>query len=143
MITLPIRDLTNPLEGTFDLSRCYDTGKYVSISTGYRKEKRPENARKVEIWFAPRFLIEKELKTTAKHFEPIYGNWKEQAEVGIFWTGGWWAAGEYDMDYLTTENMDNLSEINLYENWEKSVSRPVGSPAELVVGVWFHVHFVS
>jgi len=120
MVTLPIADLPNPLEGTFDLSRCGDTGKYLSIATGYRKGKKPENAGKVEIWFVPRFLIEKERSTTAKHFEPIYDNWKEQAEVGMFWTGGGSAADDHNMDYLVTENMGNLSKINLFKNWEKA-----------------------
>jgi len=117
-ITLPIRDLSNPLEGTFDLSHCGDTGKYLSISTGYRKGKRPENASKIEIWFAPRFQIEKELNGTAAHFKPIMGNWKQEAHVGMFWTwGGWDSLGDYD--YLTTEDMDNLSKIDLYERWKR------------------------
>ena len=67
-IDLPIAALANPLEGTFDLSKCGDAGNYFSISTGYRKQKIAKNESKVEIWFAPRFLIEKELKTTASHF---------------------------------------------------------------------------
>ena len=57
MIKLRIADLENPLDGTFDLSRCGHVMKYLSISTGYRKRKKVENASKVEIWFAPRFLI--------------------------------------------------------------------------------------
>ncbi len=103
MVKLPIVALGNPLEGTFDLSQCGDAGKYLSISTGYRKEKKPENEDKVEIWFAPRFLIEKELKTTAKHFQEIYGNWNENAEVGMFWT--WWNDDLKYFDYLTTKNI--------------------------------------
>jgi len=122
-ITLPIRDLTNPLEGTFNLSRCGDTGKYLSISTGYRKRKKPENANKVEIWIAPRFLIEKELNDMAAHFETIMGNWKQEAQVGIFWTWGGWAADDPDMDYLTTKNMGDLSKNDLYENWRTRESR--------------------
>jgi serine/threonine protein kinase len=126
-INLPIRELGNPLEGTFDLSRCGDTGKYLSIATGYRKGKKPENASKVEIWFAPRFLIEKELNGSAAHFKPIMGNWKQEAPVGMFCTwGGWDSLSDYD--YLTTESMDNLSKINLYENWTKCevYGRPLG-----------------
>jgi serine/threonine protein kinase len=118
-ITLPIKELANPLEGTFNLSLCGDTGKYLSIATGYRKGKKPENTSKVEIWFAPRFLIEKELNSTAAHFKPIMGNWKQEAPVGMFWTwGGWDDMGWYD--YLTNESMENLSKIDLYENYKKS-----------------------
>ena len=117
-IVLPIADLPNPLEGTFDLSKCGDTDEYLSISTGYRKGKKTENEDKVEIWFAPRFLIEKEINTTAKHFQAIFpAQWNANAPVGIFWTWGNWAADDHDMDYLTNESMDNLSKIDLYENW--------------------------
>ena len=120
MITLPIRELSNPLEGTFDLSRCGNTGNYLSISTGYRKGKKPGNASKVEIWLILRFLIEKEINTTAKHFKKIYpANWNADAPVGMFWTWGGYDDLSY-MDYLTTESMDNLSKIDLYENWKKS-----------------------
>jgi len=119
-VELRIADLEDPLNGEFDLSRCGDTGKWLSISTGYRKGMKPENSSKVEIWFAPRFLIEKELNGAAAHFMPIMGNWKQEAPVGMFWTWGRWAADDHDMDYLVTENMDNLSKINLYENWKKA-----------------------
>jgi hypothetical protein len=111
-IHLPIAALGNPLEGTFDLSRCGDSGKHLSISVGYRKGKIAENANKVEIWFAPRFLIEKELKTTAAHFQEIFGNWNDNAPVGIFWTGGWWDNKDYY--YLTTQSLDELSNNTLY-----------------------------
>ena len=142
MVKLPIRELINPLEETFDLSRCGDTGKYLSIATGYRKGKRPENINKMEIWFAPRFLIEKELHTTAAHFKPIMANWKqEQAPVGMFWTWGKWDDMWYD--YLTTESMDNLSKIDLCKNWEKGCGH-VPSLARRFVGdhvvPWIRAH---
>lgn len=113
-VTLHIRDLRNPLDGTFDLSNCGDLGKYMSISTGYRKGRKPENEKKLEIWLTPRFLIEKELSTTAKNFQNIFGKWEERAEVGIIWTWGGWDANEPSMDYLITQNMDELSKGNLY-----------------------------
>jgi hypothetical protein len=148
IVTLPIRDLANPLEGTFNLSSCGNAGSHLSISTGYWKIRRPENAEKVEIWLAPRFLIEKDLDTTAKHFQPIFGNWKESAEVGLFWTwGGWGDIGMYD--YLTTQNMDDLSKNNLYDKglpvagtvntlgWKRGWCAPVFSEHREK----FHVHF--
>jgi hypothetical protein len=122
MVTLPIRELANPLKTTFDLSRCGDAGQYLSISTGYRTENRLENKGKVEIWFAPRFLIEKELNDTAAHFKPIMGDWKQEAPVGMFWTWG----GYDDMncyDYLTTKSIDDLSKNDLYENWKVAAQR--------------------
>ncbi|HYD90312.1 MAG TPA: F-box protein [Flavobacterium sp.] len=116
-IDLRISALENPLEGTFDLSQCGDTGKYLSISTGYHKEKKPENAGKVEIWFVPKFLIERELNTTAKHFQSIFPTkWHTNAPVGVFWTWGGWDDLSH-MDYLVTQNMEALSNGNLYEKW--------------------------
>lgn len=129
MIELLISKLWNPLRGTFDLSGCGDTYNYLSISTGYRKGKRAENASKVEIWFAPRVLIEKELNTTAKHFQEIFpSNWNESAPVGMFWTWGGWENRSDNFDYLTTESMDNLSKIDLYKNWKKSVGMRCAHP---------------
>jgi len=118
-VALPIKELKDPMDGTFDLSRCGDSGKYLIISTGYRKEKKPENTMKLEIWIAPRFLIEKELSSMAAHFKPIMKNWTQEVPVGIFWNWG----DERRMnryDYLTTMDMDNLSKINLYKNWKAS-----------------------
>jgi hypothetical protein len=117
---LRIAELSNPLGGTFNLSQCGDTDKYLNISTGYRKVKKAENVNKVEIWFTPRFLVQKEINTTAGHFTEIFPNkWKDDASVGLLWTwGGWDNFGWYD--YLTSESTDNLSKINLFENWKKS-----------------------
>jgi hypothetical protein len=121
-VDLPVAKLKNPLESTFDLSQCGDTETYLSISTGYRKGKKLDNANKVEIWFAPRFLIEKELNTTAGHFKEIFEEWSEEnAPVGIFWTWGAWDNLSW-YDYLTKQSMDNLSKITLYENWKKRTS---------------------
>lgn len=116
MISLPIADLTNPLDGKFDLSQCGDTAKYLTISTGYRKEKKKENASKIEIWIAPRFLIHKEINDSAKHFQAIFPeSWKESSPVGLIWTWGGWA--NQFMDYLTNTNMFNSPCINLQECW--------------------------
>lgn len=115
-INLPIAKLANPLEGTFDLSYCGDSGMHLSISTGYRKRKKAENSGKVEIWITPRFLIEKEIATTASHFKPIINYWKQNAPVGLFWTWG----GEDDLtryDYIIDQSMDEISNNNLYEKW--------------------------
>jgi hypothetical protein len=120
-IELPIAALANPLEGTFDLSKCGDAGKYLSISTGYRKGKRPENKEKLEIWFAPRFLIERALNTSAGHFKDIMGEWKDTAPIGIFWAWGGWDELNY-YDYIVTENMDQLEENDMYTKWRTSTA---------------------
>jgi hypothetical protein len=119
-IDMRIHDLANPLEGTFDLSRCGCADKESSISTGYRKRVNPANAGKVEIWIAPRFLIEKELATTAGYFKTIAGNWwAATATIGIFWNSGSWAEMSC-YDYLTSQDPDNISNNNLYEKWKVS-----------------------
>ena len=117
MIQLKISDLLNPLEGTFDLSGCGDTGQYLSISTGYRKGMKAENKDKLEIWLAPRFMVEKKLKSSASHLQPIMDNWKEDtAPIGILWSWGGWSDLSW-YDYLTTQDTYVISSKNLYENW--------------------------
>ncbi len=90
MIKFKISDLKNSLDGTFNLSQCGDASKYLSISTGYCKEKEPEKELgRLEIWIAPRFLIAKELDSTASHFNEIMPDWNhETAPMGIFFTWG-------------------------------------------------------
>ena len=128
-IELPIRDLANPLEGTFELSRCGDTGQYISISTGYRKGLKAENARKTEIWITPRFLVERDLASTARNLQPIMGNWDATtAPVGLFWTNGSWS-DEY-FDYLTTNSWDALGSENLSKKGNEKSSRWM-LPAEM------------
>ena len=117
MIKLRVADLNNPLEGTFNLSKCGNEGEYLTISTGYRKGKRQENENKLEIWLTPRFLVEKEINWSAKHFNTIFPcNWPQAAQIGIMWTwGGWDSLTCYD--YLTNQTMDDIANNNLYEKW--------------------------
>lgn len=127
MVVLPIADLANPLGGEFDLRNCGDTGRSLSIATGYRKVQNQTNANKLEMWFAPRFLVDKELPNMAAnhHLRSITtaGGWDAaRAPVGIFWTWGNWDAA-YNMqhcDYLTSESMEELGTENLYKKWQKS-----------------------
>jgi len=145
MIRLKICDLANPIEDTFNLFLCGDVGNYLSISTGYRKEKIAENENKVEIWFAPREFIKQELKEgRAQQFAGIFPNWKPEAQVGIFWT---WANDDNLnwFDYLTSKDNLSLMSKNLYEN----CGGALGGERRCVVSwghdkVWhkkFHVHF--
>ena len=119
-IDLPIAALSNPLGGTFDLSNCGDTGKYLSISTGYRKGYNPDNKNKVEIWFAPWFLVDKEKShlPTDHHMREILKTWKpEQAPIGIFWTWGGWS-GVHALDYvhyLTYVKADEFGYKDLFD----------------------------
>ncbi len=116
-IILPIAQLMNPLEGRFDLSKCGDAGKYLSISTGYRKGKKIENADKLEIWIVPKFIVEKDLTTTAVHYQPIQECWS--SPVGIIWSNGKWDNMNW-YDYLATQDFDALSnEESLYEKWKQ------------------------
>ena len=120
-IELLISALKHPFQGEFSLVKCDNTGEYLSINMGYRKRMNPKNARKIEIWIAPRFLIERERNTTAGHFEPTMKNWDtEKAHVGIFFTwGGWENLDRYD--YSTTESMDEMSSRDLYQKYMKKI----------------------
>lgn len=146
-IELPIRVLNDPLDGVFDLSRCGDSWKYISISTGYRIGRRAGNDNKVEVWLAPRFLIERNIAGSSSHFRPIMTNWDQtRVPVGIFWTWGEWDnMGWYD--YLTTKSFDEISDNNLYAKWEANM-RP-GPHRHHFGGVRpqeiskFHVSFVN
>ena len=141
LITMRISELLNPLESTFDLSECGNVGKYLSISTGYRKRKKAENENKIEIWIAPRFLIEKKLQTTASHFQDIYGKWNDSTPVGIFWTWGKWN-NLTDYDYLVTENFDQLSNNNLYEKSRNTNNEELWSWIGASMS-HMHIHFMN
>jgi hypothetical protein len=123
------------LEGTFDLSGCGDAGQHLSINTGYRKGKRAENANKVEIWFVPKFLVERELATTASHFRDIMGSWT--APIGVFWTwGNWDNLGWYD--YLVTQGPEILSNGNLYDTTAHSYPPHRFSLVDTIMGQASH-----
>ncbi|MBA3814557.1 MAG: hypothetical protein H0X26_08775 [Alphaproteobacteria bacterium] len=105
----------NPLEGIFDLPTCGDAGKYLVISTGYRKGINPDNKGKAEVWISPRFMIEKKI-ANAHHFKEIVGNWDEKvAPLGVFYT---WSAdtNEY-FDYCTSKDLNVISKNDLYTIW--------------------------
>jgi len=124
LITLKIADLPNPLGGTFDLSKCGESGQFLGISTGYRKGRKPENQNKVEIWVAPKFMIAKKLKSLARHFERIIDDdcWNEAvAPVGLFFTWGGWDNLRW-YHYLTRMSAPEISSQNLFENWKATRS---------------------
>lgn len=120
-IELRLAEIMNPgtLEGTFDLRGCGDTGKYLSISTGYKKGKIAANQGKVEIWFTPRFMVE---RAAPPQYRTIMDEWRNNsaATIGIFWT---WGNDDNleSYDYLTTQTPENISDNNLYEKWSCAV----------------------
>src|SRR3989338_5401214 len=123
MVVMRIADLANPLESTFDLSKCGDRGQYLSIATGYRKVQTPANANKVEIWFTPRFLVDREMSHLAPnhHMRAIIGSWDAaRAPIGIFWTWGGWDASDQlaYCDYLTAESMEDFGSGNLFKKYQ-------------------------
>jgi hypothetical protein len=135
-IELPMAELTHPLMGTFDLSRCGgNTGQYLSIATGYKKGQIPANAKKTEIWLVPRFLVENEIRTSATHFKRIMSRWPPTAPIGIFWTWGSHAATADNCDYLTNQSIDEISNNNLYACWRRAhLARNVRVPRLVVRG---------
>jgi hypothetical protein len=119
-IELLIRDIMDPntLEGRFDLSRCVGVSE-LSINTGYRKERNPENIDKLEVWITPRFLIERKLSTTASQFSGIMTSWPEEAAIGIFYNYGDWE-DLFWFEYVINNPIEQLGNDNLYEKWRTS-----------------------
>ena len=100
----------NPLSGTFNLSGCGDAGQHISINIGYKKAKNSANFDKTEIWICPKFLVERELATTASYLTSIMGKWS--APVGYFWTwGNYESTEEYEYFLKGTTIDKNLHEI--------------------------------
>jgi hypothetical protein len=119
-IELKISNLKNPFAGTFELSMCENVGTYIAVMTGIRKGKVQENADKVEIWITPRFLIEKFLESSAKHFEPLMNGWDEStAPLGLFYNWGDWSDLSW-YEYLTNKSPTDISSRNLHENWRNT-----------------------
>lgn len=77
---------SNPLEGTFDLSQCGNTGKSLIISIGYHKLSEIENAGRIGIWIAPIFSIKKEFDAAASYFGVCSSWYASISSIGIFWT---------------------------------------------------------
>lgn len=144
MVALSIGDLlrsiagsANPLSAAFDLSRCGDAGKYLSINIGYKKAKVPANDDKTEIWICPKFLVERELATTASYLAPIMGQWA--ALVGYFWTWGGWGINADNYNYLLN-GLDN--DKNIYalcaENFLTRYHHRAPHPLDNVPGHLFY-----
>ena len=113
-VDLPIASLLNPLESTFDLSRCGDAGQYLSVSTGYRREAtKSANPTKWEVFITPKFLIEGYKTTTAAHYAPICNSsWTAPFAV-IQDYGGWTDINWYWYHVSLTD--EKLNTKNLYE----------------------------
>lgn len=104
----------NPLESTFDLSRCGDAATYLSISTGYRREAtKSANPSKWEVFITPKFLIEAHKTSTASHYAAI-SNASWTAPFAVIQNYGGWANVNWYW-YHTTLSDENLNTKNLYE----------------------------
>jgi hypothetical protein len=74
----------------------------------------------------PRFLIEKEIGTTAAHFSEIMGDGPSTAPFGIFWTWGGHPVGAKNFDRLTKEKVGETPHDNLYEKRRAGAGGLVG-----------------
>ncbi len=113
-IVFSVNRLENPLEGQFNLSRCGDASKHVSIATGFRKGINPENKNKVEMWFVPRFFIEQNLDNKECAFNLILKKWHPDIVVGVFLTYGSWGVNNVFF-YQIKKNNAELNNDTLYE----------------------------
>ena len=115
--TFNIKDLVKT-DGCIDLSNKIfgDISKYFLITTDLEQFfSINQNGKKLVMLIAPRFLIEEKIGPSAKPFEEIMDNWKEdQAPIGIFWRFERWKnLGSYW--YLTSKNLIEISKNNLHK----------------------------
>ncbi len=117
-VKLRIRDLINPLGGTFDISMCGVANTYFEFTTSLSDFFAIEEGAtsKVNILIAPRFLIEQRISTTAQPFAPIMVEWKNpEALVAIFWK--LCSSEPTEFDYLVSSSLHEISSRNMLENW--------------------------
>ncbi len=102
MVTLKISDFKN---GTFDLSECGGTAENLVITTNL-SEFFAEHEDKVVIGFFLRYLVKKQIDTTASHFKPIMEKWdRDKAPVSIFLRWGSWNDLTW-YDYITQSTFE-------------------------------------
>jgi hypothetical protein len=91
----------------------------LTISTGYPKKEDSQEANKIKIWFALRFLVEREIKGSARHLQPILEEWDERYPIGMLVT--FWRSenNRCYVAYLVNETMDQLSAENLLQKYEE------------------------
>ena len=139
MITLRTKD---PF-GTYDLSRCGDTHKYLNITKDIELFWQVDKQNpKLNILLAPYDLIKNYLDTTTKNFKGIMQYWnKDTAPGAIFWRWG----GEENFGnfaYLISASLIDISSDNLYRSCPSTEGR-----VEWTEGAWrsawrFHVHLL-
>jgi hypothetical protein len=120
-IEFKISDFLHPFKGTFNISLCGDTAKYLTITTDPAvffqiNQKNPT----CHILIAPHFLIKKYITSSTKSFMPIMNGWDAtKAPVGIFWR---WCG--YDdlswYDHGSSSSSAVISSKDLFENWKES-----------------------
>lgn len=115
-IEFRVADLSNPLDGEFDLSGCGDASKHLKIATGYKKTKVVNNAaNKAEIFIVPKFLIQHAFAHgQAQHFIEMLSDWKNEWPFAIFWTREKWDMEDYDYQRRTAAEVHD-GKISLYK----------------------------
>ncbi len=134
VVELKFSDLVNPFCGTFDLSKCGNRSQSLRITTSMEEffKVRGENEDRLVFLTCPFHVVEQAIHSNPDHpFAKILSNWdKSKAPIGMFWRMGNFA-DPFSFDYLVTESMKQLSEKNLFENWQKSGAAWAGG-----AGVW-------
>lgn len=113
-IEIPFSSLSNVLEGTFDLQDCGDASQHISISTGFRRKKNPDNKNKHEIWVLPRFVAARD-PGAEEIWKMVDHWWPENIPVGLFVTAGNWDSKRVDFDYTTTLDLSYVSRTSLWK----------------------------
>lgn len=131
-VGLRIRDLANPLDGTFDLSGFGDSSRWISIHTGYKKAKIPANIELLEIWLTPKFLVEANLGGDAAWMRGVMSGW--EAPYGMVWTWGDYEVSSDNFDCLLKGEVLLNKDKNLYEKAVVADAKCMGGAALCLAG---------
>lgn len=104
---LRIKDLANPLFGTFDLQKCGSSSQYLQISTGFRTFVNPENSKKVEFWIVPQFVLRRDPRAKVYNdFLQTCENHRNKPFAVLFNWGGWEDLGWYEITGFVGDEFD-------------------------------------
>ncbi|MBP9692809.1 MAG: hypothetical protein KBD90_05740 [Alphaproteobacteria bacterium] len=87
--------LFDPVDGEVNISQFPDVAQHISINVGFREKKREENTGKLEFWFTPWVLVEKNIKATTSYFHRSKPFRDSQDPIGLFVACGEWELDEF------------------------------------------------
>jgi hypothetical protein len=126
-IDFPIASLANPLEGTFDISRCAEFGQEIEVSTGFRTNVNPANKSKLEVWIVPQFVLQSDPRAKSIN-DSLQSNEKHRGKpfAILFTWGGWKDLSWHEVTGIVGDEFDTLFQV-----WRKA---PTSADAHMPSG---------